>query len=134
MESKGSVAIYFVLVILSGVLLITGILSYLMVGEMKLARDVGFSSGAYQAADSGMEFILLAKKNSEKDTLDEFENFYSSLPSFNATNHNWMCSGVDIYWWPVGNCYYCLDINGPITDIQSIGKCGEVRRAIRVTY
>jgi hypothetical protein len=140
MKTKGSVAIYFVLIIIVGVLLIVSVLSYLMIGEMKMSRDIGLSGSAYQAADSGMEFILAAKKT--YTTRTAFAEYYYTIDPANfdkgesgtPPKPNWICSGSHTYWWAVGNCSYCLEFDEVISTITSIGRCGEIRRAVQTTY
>jgi len=147
MEKKGAISIFLVLIILSSILLITGIISYLMIGEIKIARDTGFSSSAYQAADSGVEFALWARKTGIG--ISEIQDDFIAIidcPCLNpeesgacdcAGDTCWMCLGSNTCWFPVNDCSYCLDLEeggGKIVHIKSIGKCKDIRRAIEVSY
>jgi hypothetical protein len=147
MKQKAAVSIYFVLIVLIGVLMIAMAISSFMLLQQKMSIETGLSSKAYQAADTGMERVLLAKKSIESEdqqfTLSYFlGGFATTLAAeFNIQlSQNWMCSGNETVWFPVdssGECSFCLEAaegEGVITNLKSIGRCKNVQRAIEVAY
>ena len=145
MKQKAAVSIYFVLIVLIGVLMIAMAISSFMLLQQKMSIETGLSSKAYQAADTGMERVLLAKKSigDQNFTLSYFRgDFVTGLATeFNVQlSQNWMCSEDETVWFPVdssGECSFCLEAvgdGGIITKLKSIGKCKNVQRAIEVFY
>ena len=104
--------------------MVTALLSYLMMGEIKMTGQTGSSTKAYQAADSGMEWALLARKEGKR------------IADLGLTLDT-MCGGNNPNWFHIDDCSYCLELGeegGQINYFKSVGKCGKVRRAIEVTY
>lgn len=150
MKQKAAASIYLVIVILICVLMIALSVSSFMLIQRKMASETDFSTRAYQAADTGMERALLAKKEIEEEMPGTFgsaslgsklwDEFGSELGGGSLPDY-WTCSGDETVWFLVGglgsSCSFCLDLNqtpeGAIY-IISTGKCGQVMRSIQVTY
>jgi hypothetical protein len=131
MKQKAAVSIYLVIIILTGVLMIATAVSSFMLLQQKMSVETGLSNQAYQAADTGAEWALYQ--------INKFD--YTTLSSIKSNNSGltFQCSVGSI---AVGSCSYCLiftpldplDENGPISTVKSVGKCGNVARAIELTF
>lgn len=139
MGQKAAISIYLVLIVLIGVLMIAMAISSFMLLQQKMAIETGLSNKAYQAADSGMEWALRGAKEG-KDISGLREELLNEGHIGVAEGTDWLCSGENPYWIKMDSCSYCLyleengDITPKIVKFKSIGKCGNVRRAIEVEY
>lgn len=131
-RQKGAVALILVVLVLSALMAISLGISGLVIQQIRLARQVGESAGAYQAADSGIEMSLYHYNTDEATTTVDFLSVANGLND--SANY---CSGADTYWFNVGpNAFFCLELNedeGKITSIKSIGKQKETRRAAQIS-
>lgn len=131
-KQKGAVTIILSILILSVFLTISLALSGLVAQQIKLSSQTGESAGAYEAADSGMEFALYNFNRNGATTTAAFFSVVSEISS--QDNY---CSGNNTYWFSVGaDAYFCLDLIAPVDDqitgIKTIGRYKKVQRAIEL--
>lgn len=119
-KQKGAISLILVILILSVFLVISLAMAVLLLKQITMSIQAGDSVGAYQAADSGIEYALYQKYEKGAKSADDF--FEVACASKN--------------WSAVGNDgAFCLEIiveEGQIVGLKSIGKFRNVRRAIEV--
>ena len=114
-----------------GVLMIATAISSFMLLQQKMSIETGLSTKAYQAADTGAEWILFQINKKGNDTVAKIQG------DFDNSGLTFLCSQGGIL---IDGCSYCFiipdpeEVGGKISAINSIGKCGQVERAIEITF
>jgi len=121
-KKSGQIALLITLIILFAILSIGAGLTLVTIKEMRMAKNIEESAKAIAAANTGMEFAL-CKTGDDPPGLDE---------PLDDPSDNRLCSNG---WISLSNgSEYCLKYTGSDAknpeSITSIGKSGDVRRAI----
>ena len=114
---QSGVSLYLAIIIMVILLAMVLGLTAILVGQMQMIREMGYSVIALSAADAGIEVVLL-----ERGSPDETPGHYDGFLDNGATYE------VSVTRTGTGSCtapYYC---------ITSIGTYERVRRAIEINY
>lgn len=119
-KQKGAISLIVVVLLLSSFLIIALAIASLLFKQIIMSVQLSDSVGAYQAADSGIEYALYQKFRQGVKTSDDFFDVACVLGN----------------WSPVGTTgAFCLEVaieDEEIVGIKSIGKFNKVRRAIEI--
>lgn len=138
-KEKGAIALILSVLILSSLTVIGLAIASMTLQQLEMSRLNRESVGAYQAADSGIEYASyvaakLANIGGGKVGLAEF---YTAT----SLTANSLCKGSSPYWFEINasiGSSYCLDVfssDGIVTGIKAIGEYqGRTRRAIEIGY
>lgn len=137
-KEKGGIALILSFLVLSSLMAISLAVASLSIQQSRLSRQAEESVGAYQAADTGIEyFLFLANKMGVKTRQDLYDET-------GLVADEQFCSGSSVYWFEVNwyyGSYFCLeptvvsDVDDTITNIKVIGRYGrygDTRRAIEL--
>jgi len=114
-KNRGT-ALYITVIITTIFLAMSLGLTLLVLGPLKLMREMGYSVIAFYAADAGIEKVLTQRENPLP--LNEYSEILANDSSYVLLVFS---SGQD-------------DCTAPNFCIKSIGTYKEVRRAIEITY
>lgn len=133
-ESQKGVALYLSLAILAILLGIGLGISAIVFGQLKTIRDIGFSTVAFYAADSGIERELFEKNYTTQSAGYTYACFIDldNLTPVNCTNISVCPDNL-----PSGNfaCTQVTVVNPSApTKIRSVGYYSEVRRALEINF
>jgi hypothetical protein len=136
-KEKGGIALILSILILSTLTVIGLTIASMVLQQLEMARLTRESVGAYQAADSGIEYASyvaskLANIGSGQAGLVEF---YAAT----GLDADSLCPGSATHWFEINSSIgssFCLDVSASgniITGIKAIGEFkGRTRRAIEI--
>ncbi|MFC1700750.1 hypothetical protein ACFLZ0_01255 [Patescibacteria group bacterium] len=135
-KQKGAIALILSIFILSGLLIISLSVSNLTIDQIELTRQIEESTGAYLAADSGIEYAMSIINRESGIAINDFYNKVS-LNIGGLFNANSICSGASTTWFVINaDAIFCLeptDVGGDIVAFKSIGEYkGRIRRSIEM--
>jgi len=122
-KNKKGAALYLAIIMMAIVLAIALGLSAIIVGQLRMMREMGYSVVAFYAADSGIESILRQSADPcGGPTPCEIGGVLDSLTEYNISV---LASGESDDCLPSKAPHYC---------IKSVGTHRDVSRAIEITY
>jgi hypothetical protein len=136
-KEKGGIALILSILILSSLAVIGLTIANMVTQQLKLSRMTRESVGAYQAADSGIEYASyvgskLANIGSGNVSLAQF---YTAT----GLDANSVCTGSSPYWFIIDasiSSSFCLDVfssGSYLTGVKSLGDYKGTRRAIEIS-
>lgn len=130
-NSQKGISLYLALIILSLNLSIVLGVTIILIDEIEMTKDLGYSVIAFYAADTGIELVM-NYRNSPATTSDPVNvpayEFYFDLN--NNGTEDYKDASYDVYVIPSG-------VGGCTADnfcVKSVGRYQEIRRALKATY
>jgi len=137
-NQKGAVALILAVLLLSCVLIASLFLSNLVIQQIRLTRQTGESINAYQAADSGIEYVVYQINRGPYGGDLTVNEFYSLIDELDS---NTICSADNPYWFAVNadnQASYCLEpieSEGNLIGVRAVGEfMGRTRRAVEISF
>lgn len=116
MKSEKGVSLYFAFMIMTILLAVALGISSILIGQIKMVREMGNSVIAFYAADAGIEEVLMDRENPVSSCTEE-------SPCYLENEANYYLDVVDGALCGAAN--FC---------IKSIGSYKETKRAIEISY